>query len=123
MKPLTNPKVKVIWILGLVAFAIHGVFDPIISYLAISVFDVATEANPLMAPHLQGSIGDLLLIHVPLVVLTLGGLAMLTWLFSIGTSSQKQQLFQISIGAWTLIILWGLVVVANNLLVLIQGSS
>ena len=112
-----------IWIFGLAGFAINGLADPLISYLAINVLDVATEANPLMAPHLKGSVGELLLIHVPLMVLTVGGLAMLTWLFSIGTSSQKQQLYKISIGAWTLIILWGLVVVFNNLLVLIQGIS
>jgi hypothetical protein len=112
-----------IWLLGLTALAIHGMLDPLVSYLAISIFDIASEANPLMAPHFQGGIGRLFLIHIPLIILTIIGLWCLTWLFSVGTGSQKRKLYRLSVGLWALIILWGLVVVANNLFVLFEGIS
>ncbi len=112
---------KHIWILGLTALAIHGILDPFVSYFAISVFDVASEANPLMAPHFQGGVDRLLLIHIPLFILAITGLWLLTWLFSLGTDPQKRQVYLLSVGLWSLIILWGSFVVLNNLFVLFQG--
>jgi hypothetical protein len=109
--------------LGLTALTIHGILDPFVSYLAIRVFNVADELNPLMAPYFEGSIVDLLLIHVPLFLITITGLLLLTWLFSLGSDSQKQQVYRLALAVFSLMILWGLVVVVNNLLVLIQGIS
>jgi len=116
-------RVKHIWALGLTALAIHGLADPAVSYLAINVFEIASEANPLLAPHFQGGLDGLLLIHIPLFMIAIVGIWSLTWLFSMGTESQKHQVHRLSVGLWSLIILWGLVVVANNLFVLFQGIS
>ena len=116
-------RVRRIWALGLLALLIHGLIDPVISYLAIQVFDVADELNPLMAPYFEGSIVDLLLIHIPLFLITITGLILLTWLFSLGTDSQKQQVYRLALAVFSLMILWGLVVVVNNLIVLLQGIS
>lgn len=112
-----------VWILGSAALVIHGILDPFVSYLAIRVFNVADELNPLMVPYFEGSIVDLLLIHIPLFLITITGLILLTWLFSLGSDSQKQRVYRLALAVFSLMILWGLGVVANNLVVLFQGIS
>lgn len=120
---INDRRIRRVWLIGFTALTIHGILDPFVSYLAIRVFDVADELNPLMAPYFQGSIVDLFLVHLPLFLITITGLILLTWLFSLGTDSQKEQVYRLALAVFSLMILWGLGVVANNLAVLLQGVS
>jgi hypothetical protein len=114
-------RVRRFWILGIIALIIHGVLDPLVSYLAIAVFNVGQEANHLIAPYFQDGPITLLIIHIPLYAFCIGCFFVYTWLFSRGSVSERRQMYVLSLGLWCLIILWGLLLVFNNLLVLVYG--
>jgi len=109
------------WVLGLCGFFIHGVLDPFSTYLAVIVYGAGTEANPWLATYVEAGWESFLIIHLPLYLVFFGVLIGFTWLFSIGSESEKQQLYSFTIVVWLVIILWGGLVVANNLLALNQS--
>jgi hypothetical protein len=117
---LGDYRIKRFWRLGLIAVFLHGVADPVVTYLIVNVYDVGREANPWLATHLEAGGTSFLLIHVPLYVMIFGIFAAFTWLFHRGSGTEKEQIYKISLTLWSLIILWGALLVANNLLVLVN---
>lgn len=114
-------RVRRFGLLGIMALVIHGVVDPLVSYLAIAVFEVGHEANPLMAPYFQEGFVTLVLVHLPLYLLLIGCIIVYSWLFFRASEAERQWLHRSSVVIWGLIIAWGLVLVSNNLLVLVNG--
>lgn len=116
-------RVRWFWIFGLVALFLHGVVDPLVTYLAVNVYGVGIETNSLLAGYLGQGVGAFVVIHLPFYVIGLGVLLAFTWLFSIASPSEMDQVFKFSILAWSFIILWGVLIVWNNLLVLVGGIT
>lgn len=116
---LADWRVRRFWGLGLLAVFLHGVLDPLVTYLVVTVREAGTEANPFLAGHLDSGLGGLILVHVPLYVLAFGVLLAFTWLFARASSAEVDRLYRGSLVIWGLIILWGLILVGNNLWVLI----
>lgn len=117
----TDYRVRRFGFLGIIALVIHGVVDPLVSYLAIAVLDVGREANPLMAPYFQEGLMVLVLIHLPLYVLVIGCILAYSWLFFRASRVERQWLHRLSLMMWGLIIAWGLILVVNNVFVLVGG--
>lgn len=115
-------RIKVFWVLGLTALFVHGVADPAVTYFIVNVFGVGAEANPFLAPPLEKGAVPFILIHLPLYAGVCGACASFTWLFSCGSETEKQRLYRLSILIWPLIIVWGVFLVANNLIVLVSGG-
>jgi len=120
---LGDYRVRRFWTLGLIAMFLHGVADPAITYLIVDVYDVGTEANPWLAAHLSAGAAQFALIHIPLYVVALSVFVTFTWLFHRGSDAERARIHSIAVVLWTLIILWGVVIVGNNLLVLADGTS
>lgn len=107
------------WALGLVAVGLHTVLDPVTTYVAVTVFEAGTEANPWLAGYLAQGAWAFAAIHLPVYLITFGVLGGFTWLYQQASAAEAAQLYRLSLVAWSGIILWGLLVVANNLLVVV----
>ncbi|MFC7059981.1 hypothetical protein [Halovenus salina] len=118
---LGDDRIKRFWGLGLIAVFLHGVADPVITYITVSVYDVGREANPWLATHLEKGATSFLLVHAQLYLIIFGIFAAFTWLFYRGTDSEREQIYKLSLVLWSLIILWGAFIVGNNLFVLADG--
>lgn len=117
----SDSRVRRFWLLGIIALVIHGLLDPLVSYLAIAVFEVGREANPLIAPYFQEGLVTLILVHLPLYFLLIACILFHFWLFLRASETERQWLHRFSLIMWGLIIAWGLILVSNNLLVLVGG--
>lgn len=114
-------RVRRFWGLGLLALFIHGVVDPFVTYLTVVTFGVGRETNP----RLIGPLGDgpvtFVGSHLPLFLVSIAVLCAFTWLFSRASPSETERAYRLSRVVWGLLILWGLLLVANNLWVLATG--
>lgn len=113
--------VRTNWLLGSIALFLHGIVDPAVTYVSIEVFSVGIETNQWLSGYIHQSAIAFILIYIPLFILVIGSLFALTWLFAKASPAETRQLHKLSLVVWIGIILWGAVVVANNLLVLITG--
>jgi len=114
-------RVRRFWLLGSTAAFVHTVLDPILTYAVVTVFDVGTEANPWLAGYLTHSGWAFAMIHLPLYGFVAAVLCAYTYLFSIASEREATRLYHLSLLAWGVILLWGLIVVGNNLVVLFTG--
>lgn len=111
------------WIAGLVAMFFHAVADPFVTYFTVNVYGVGMETNPWLSSLLEDGWQSFLLAHIPLYLMILAFFIAFTWLFSLASESEKQQIYRLAMGLWLLIILWGTFVVVNNIWVLLTGIS
>lgn len=118
---LTDYRIKHFWMFGLIAVFLHGVADPFVTYLTVNVQGVGTEANPWLATQLQSGMVDFILVHIPLYVMIFGIFVGFTWLFHRGSDSEREQIYKLSLVLWLLIILWGIVIVSNNMYFLMDS--
>jgi hypothetical protein len=109
---------KLLWIC---AFLLHAVLDPLITYISIRVLDTGYESNAFMRVWLNDGIGSFLLIHIPLFLYGVVGFLLLRWLLKLGNESQQAQVYYLSVGILGGAIIWGGVVVINNMWVLWTG--
>lgn len=116
-----DQRVRRFWVFSIVAFFLHGFVDPFVTYLAVNIYNVGVEANPLLAGPLNQGLSAFIVIHIPLYLGFFAFLCAFTWLFSRASPSETAQVYKISRIVWVGIIIWGLVIVGNNVLVLIQG--
>lgn len=117
----SDSRVRRFWILGLAALLLHTVLDPMLTYLAVNVLDVGVETNLWLATYLNQGLTTFIGIHLPLYLGSLLMMSAFTWLFSRASESEATQLYWLSIGTWSAIILWGILIVGNNLWVLLQS--
>lgn len=114
-------RVRRFWKLGLAAVFVHIVVDPLVTYVSVVIFEVGVEANPWLATYLYTGDWAFLTIHLPLVLFVGAVFVGFTWLFSISSGQETKQLYFLSLLAWGGILLWGLLLVGNNLVVLLKG--
>lgn len=91
------------------------------TYLAVQVYDVGMEINPLFVKPLNEGALIFALAHVYLFAAVAIVFIGFLWLFELADSSERDWLRRFSTVAWSLIILCGLVLVGNNLFVLSQA--
>lgn len=116
---LVDPRIREFWVLGIVSIFIHGVLDPVTTYFAVIVVDAGFEANTLFTGYLQEGPLAFFLAHLPLYVIFTVILFAFTVLFSTASETETDQLQTISRIGWSVVILWGSLVVLNNLRVLL----
>jgi hypothetical protein len=104
-----------------VTLLIHGVLDPLTTYLAVAVFETGIETNYWLAGYFQQGVGAVILIHVPLYLLVITSYLSFTWLFIRATPQVATRIYWLAVGCFVLLILWGIVVVGNNVSVLLLG--
>jgi hypothetical protein len=100
---------------------VHTVLDPVVTYAVVVVFDAGTELNPWLASILENGGWAFAAVHLPVYVLVAVILCAYTYLFSIASDNEATQLYHLAVVAWSMILLWGLLVVGNNLFVLLTG--
>ena len=118
----SDSRVRRFWVLGLAALLLHTVLDPLLTYLAVNVFEVGVETNLWLATYLNQGLFMFTLIHLPLYLGVFLMMGLFTWLFSRASESEATQLYWLSVVIWSGIILWGILIVGNNLWVLLHGS-
>jgi len=114
-------RVRRFWKLGLAAVFVHIVLDPLTTYISVVTFGVGIEANSWLAAYLHAGGWAFVKIHLPLLFFIGAIFIGFTWLFSISSKRETRQLYILSILTWGGIILWGILVVVNNLMVLFTG--
>jgi len=117
----SDVRVRRFWLLGLAAVFVHTVLDPLVTYAVVAVFDVGVESNPWLAGYLDQGGWAFAMIHLPLYGFVAVVLCAYTYLFSIASEQEATRLHQLSLLAWSGILLWGLIVVGHNLGVLLNG--
>jgi hypothetical protein len=120
---VSDPRVRRFWYLGLVGLFLHGVADPLVTYLVSLVYGVGMETNHWLSMYLHRGLIAFILIHFPLYIFTIAGFCTFTWLFARASPEERYQIYKLSTITWGLIILWGMIIVTDNLLVLISGLS
>lgn len=114
-------RLRHIWLLGGAALLLHGVFDPVVTYLAVIVFESGREGNVWLATYLHRGAWPFLRVHIPLYLGFTAALCGLTWLFTHGSDEEAATVYKIALVGWAGIIVWGLALTANNLVVLLTG--
>lgn len=114
-------RVRRFWKLGLAAIFVHVVLDPLVTYVAVAVLQVGVESNPWLAQYLSGGGWEFAIIHLPLVVLVSTIFLAYTWLFTRSSDREATQLYLLSVVFWSVILVWGCLVVGNNLAVVLTG--
>jgi membrane-bound metal-dependent hydrolase YbcI (DUF457 family) len=122
-KIFVDPRIRRFWQFGLVGLFLHGVADPLVTYLVGPVYGVGIETNRWLSLYLSEGPVAFVAIHLPLYIFAIAGFCVFTWLFVRASPKERDQLYKLSLIVWGLIILWGVVIVANNLLVLASGLS
>ena len=112
-------RVRWFWKLGVAAVFIHIILDPLVTYIVVVVFEVGAEANPWLATYLNSGNWAFVSIHLPLVLFVGAAFVGFTWLFSISSDRESRQLHILSLLTWSAVLLWGLLIVAHNLAVLL----
>lgn len=106
------------WKFGAVVLLIHGVADPISTYLAVIHYQVGVEANPVVANALNNGELHFLMFHIPLYVVIGGCLAGFTVIYSKLPEKRRKRLYQYSKYVWWGLICWGTVIVGSNLYII-----
>jgi hypothetical protein len=116
--PARINQVKTLWFC---TFFLHAILDPFITYLSIGVLGIGYESNPFLREWLNEGIGPFVLIHIPLLVIAIVGFLILRWFLSHGDESEQTQVYYLSVLILGGAIIWGGLVVINNLWVLWSG--
>lgn len=114
-------KLRRVYLLLGIAWLFHAVGDPVVTFLAVNVLDVAVETNPLLRGPLNQGAVPFALAHVPLFVMGLLVLVMFTILFDYAEGEERTRLYWLTLGGFSVIILWGIALVGWNLFVLISS--
>lgn len=110
-----------LWQLYLLAFVLHGLADPIVTHLIVNIFDVGVELNPLVRPSLRDGALSFAIAYMPLYLIAGAGLVALSTLYDRANDTDQRRIYRISTVILSLVIVWGLAIVAWNLLVLTRG--
>lgn len=110
-----------IWGLYGLVVLLHAVLDPAVSYVAVSVADVAVETNPLLAPAFAQGATAVAVAHLPLVLILVVGFGGLTALFTLASEAETEWLYQFSLPVLGGCTLWGVGIVGWNSWVLLSG--
>jgi hypothetical protein len=105
-------QLSILWCGG---FILHTIFDPVVTYTGVVMLEVGTELNPLMQPWLRSGFRSFLLIHTPLYVFGIIGLATIRWLFQRANGREQLQVYYLSIVVLSAVSFWGILLVLNNL--------
>lgn len=111
------------WIAGLLAIFIHAVVDPLVTYYAVNVHGVGIETNVWLSEYLNDGWQSFLLIHLPLYLLIFIFFIIFSWLFTLASEPEKQQIYRLTMALWLLIATWGMILVTNNVWVLLTRIS
>lgn len=106
------------WKLSGVAIFLHTIADPISTYLAVVVYNVGHEVNPLLATPLNQSLSAFVAVHTPVWMISIGTIAGFVVLFEKSSIEDLEIVVRYGELVWSGLILWGVIVVGNNLYVL-----
>ena len=118
-----NPKQRRFWLFSGVATFLHAIVDPILTYIIVVVFGVGYESNPMLAAPLNQSLTAFILVHVPLWVIITVVIVMFAIIFEKAPLEDIDTIVYYGEFVWLGIILWGILLVGNNLFVLVSAMS
>lgn len=119
--PDVDDRLRRIWMLTGVVFLLHGVIDPLVTYLAVGVYGTGVEGNPLLRGSVRGGGVEFAMAHGPLFVVGVLCLVALTLLFQRASGDDRGRIYRLSMVLLGTIIAWGLLLVGWNLWMLSQG--
>jgi len=102
---------------------LHAIVDPILTYIIVVVFGVGYESNPMLAAPLNQSLTAFILVHVPLWVIITVVIVMFAIIFEKAPLEDIDTIVYYGEFVWLGIILWGILLVGNNLFVLVSAMS
>lgn len=118
LQQFCDPQLRRFWVLSGVSIFSHTVADPALTYLAVRVYDIGYETNPMLAAPLGESLESFVVIHSPVWAISIGTLVGFAILFERSVTDELEAIAYYGELVWAGIILWGTVLVGNNLLVL-----
>lgn len=107
-----------LWLLFGAGLLLHGVLDPIVTYLVVVQAEAGHEANPLMRGSLAQGPLYFAATHLLLYAVTIGCFAGVMWLLRTSSGRAHRQVHALANIVLVGIIIWGLIVVGWNLSVL-----
>jgi len=116
---LTEREVRRTTILYGIAGLLHGVLDPVVTYILINT-QRGRETNPLLRSVFEQGIGHVFIRHIPLFATLLACFTLLVYLFHIADETELKQLYWLSRFILGVCIIWGLLLVSWNLYVLLR---
>lgn len=94
---------------------LHGLLDPLLTYVIVQVFDVGSELNPILRGGLERGLLPFVLVHVPLFL----GASLLFWLVTRlmrrGTAQERTFIYTVGVLVLLAMILWGVAILLWNL--------
>lgn len=114
-------RIRNILILWIIAFVFHTILDPVTTYIAVVIMNSGYETNPFLQGWLHEGFYSFLLIHLPLYGMCLVGLIVLPWLFRQAGEYEQTLIYYLSVTVFGGVILWGALLILNNLLVIGQS--
>ena len=105
----------------IVAFVLHTIVDPALTYLAVVQFEVAYETNPFMRQWLAAGPIPFILIHVPMYAFCGVALILLRWFYRTATEWEQYVIYSVSMIGFSGLICWGILLAVNGVRVLWLG--
>lgn len=109
------------WWLIIVAFCLHVIVDPALTYLAVAHLDLAREANPFIRYWLTAGTVPFVLIHLPMYVFCGISLVIVRRLYRSATVREQVIMYRLSVVGFSGLILWGILLSLNALRVIWLG--
>jgi len=118
---MTSINWRRLWVLFAVGLILHGVIDPIVTYLIVIQTQTGYEANPFLYTMLiQGPL-YFAVSHLLLYVIAIGCFAGVMWLLRISSGRARRQVHTLTNVVLIGIILWGVFLVGWNLSIFLSG--
>lgn len=105
----------------IVAFFLHTVVDPALTYLAVVHFEVAYETNPFIRQWLAAGAIPFIFIHFPMYVFCGVALISLRWFYRTATEWEQYVIYSVSMIGFSGLICWGILLALNGVRVLWLG--
>lgn len=109
---------KRLWGLFAVGLVLHGVIDPIVTYLVVIQAQAGYEANPFLRGMLAQGPLYFAASHLLLYAVTTGCFVGVMWLLRISSGRARRQVHALTNIVLVGIILWGILLVGWNLSIL-----
>lgn len=114
----SDQQLRHVLILWISAFFFHTVADPTVTYVAVNLLEVGTETNPFIQSQLDRGFLRVVLMHIPLYILGIAGFVVLQWLLNRGSEQEQRHVYYLSLTLLSVINIWGIWLVWNNLRVI-----
>jgi hypothetical protein len=112
----SDNRIKIVAVLYICTWFLHGVLDPGISYISIEVLELGYEANAIMRVPMQHGFGIFILFHIPLYlglfIAYVTTIDLMNAEFELGKSST----YRLAIVGLLLLVGWGIWLNLNNIM-------